>query len=229
MNRENSKILSKETVKKLLKPFILLFLVNFLIFNWNSVSWIFNYRVISGAISGFSERISGKISEGISGFFAQIGEKINIIGQLKDINYSKKENSLEIPKLGVLAPLIVTNSGEKNWEAKLNRGVVIFPNSALPGQTGQTIILGHSAPPNWPKIKYDWVFSQLNELEEKDEIKLYFDNQEYTYYVKNKIFLETGQEVPNDSTNPENTLLLISCWPPGKDLKRIVVEAILNT
>jgi LPXTG-site transpeptidase (sortase) family protein len=207
----DSRIFSGEVVKKLLKPFIFLFLVNFLIFNWNSVSWIFNYKVISRAISDFS----GKISS----FFAEIENKINSLGQI-----AQRENSLEIPKIGVLAPLIVTNSSEKDLEEGLNRGVVIFPDSALPGQSGQTIILGHSAPPNWPKIKYDWVFSRLNELEEKDEIKVYFNNREYNYYVKNKIFLEKGEEIPNYSTDSGNTLLLISCWPPGKNLKRIVVE-----
>jgi len=206
--------------KKLLKPFILLFLVNFLIFNWNSISWIFNYKVISGAISDFS----GKISS----FFAEIENKINSLGQIaqaENVNFLSRENSLEIPKIGVLAPLIVTDSSEKDLEEGLNRGVVIFPDSALPGQSGQTIILGHSAPANWPKIKYDWVFSRLNELEEKDEIRVYFNNREYTYYVKNKIFLEKGEEIPNYSTDSGNTLLLISCWPPGKNLKRIVVEA----
>jgi LPXTG-site transpeptidase (sortase) family protein len=206
--------------KKLLKPFILFFLINFLIFNWNSVSWIFNYRVILGAISDFS----GKISS----FFAEIENKINSLGQIaqaENVNFFSRENSLEIPKIGVLVPLIMTDSNEKDLEAKLNRGVVIFPDSALPGQSGQTIILGHSAPPNWPKIKYDWVFSRLNELEEKDEIKVYFNNREYNYYVKNKIFLEKDEEIPNYSTDSGNTLLLISCWPPGKNLKRIVVEA----
>jgi len=217
------RIYSKKTLKKLLKPFILLFLINFLIFNWNGVSWIFNYKVVSRAISDFS----GKISD----FFAEIENKINSIGQIaraENVNFPPKENSLEIPKIGVLAPLVIgENSNEKNLEEGLNRGVVIFPNSVLPGQTGQTIILGHSAPANWPKIKYDWVFSRLNELEEKDEIKLYFNNREYTYYVKGKIFLEKGEEIPNYSTDSGNTLLLISCWPPGKNFKRIVVEAKL--
>jgi LPXTG-site transpeptidase (sortase) family protein len=206
--------------KKLLKPFILLFSINFLIFNWNSVSWIFNYRVILGAISDFSGKISG--------FFAEIGNKINSLGQIaqaENVNFFSRENSLEIPKIGVSVPLIMADSNEKDLEEGLNRGVVIFPDSALPGQIGQTIILGHSAPPNWPKIKYDWVFSRLNELEEKDKIKVYFNNREYNYYVKNKIFLEKDEEIPNYSIDPGNTLMLISCWPPGKNLKRIVVEA----
>lgn len=170
MNSENSKIFSGKVLKKLSKTFILLFLVNFLIFNWNDVSWIFNYRLISGAVSDFS----GKISEKISGFFAKIDNKISgigQIGQLENIDYSNKGTALEIPKIGVSAPLIVaTSSNEKDLEAKLNRGVVLFPKSVLPGQSGQTIILGHSAPQNWPKMKYDWVFSRLNELEKKDEI-----------------------------------------------------------
>ena len=212
---------SRRMVKKLFKPFIFLFLFNLLIFNWNEVSWIFNYRVISEALAEFWGRIEG--------FFSQISQKMSEIARLKEIEYQDKENTLEIPKIGVLAPLIVANSSEKDLETKLNGGVVVFPNSALPGKSGQTIILGHSAPPDWPKIKYDWVFSRLNELEEKDEIKVYFENKEYVYFVKNKIFLEKGEETPDYSTASENTLLLISCWPPGKNSKRIVVEAKLNT
>jgi len=224
---KNSTMFSKKGVKKLLKPFILLFLINFLIINWNDVSWVFNYRVILGIASRFFEKVNNQINS----VGNKISNKINSLAQLINIDhYSTKENSLEIPKIGVFTPLIITEDlNEKDIDEKLGRGVVLFSNSTLPNQTGQIIIFGHSAPPNWPKIKYDWVFSRLNELEEKDEINFYFNNQKYTYYVKSKIFLEKGEEIPNNSTNSENTLLLISCWPPGKNLKRIVVEATLNT
>jgi len=104
--------------------------------------------------------------------------------------------------------------------------VVLFPGSALPGQKGQTIIEGHSAPPGWPKIKYDWVFSRLNELEKGDEVILNFNHKKLNYYVTQKIFLNSGEEIaPKDLTNSENMLILISCWPPGKDIKRIAVMA----
>jgi LPXTG-site transpeptidase (sortase) family protein len=220
----SSKISSKKGAKKLLKPFLLLFLINFLIINWNDVSWVFNYRVISGITSRFFERVNNQISS----IGNKISNKINSLSQLININYSNKENSLEIPKIGVSAPLIIVEDlNEKDLNEKLDRGVVLFSNSTSPDQAGQMIIFGHSAPPNWPKIKYDWVFSRLNELEEEDEINFYFNNQKYTYYVKNKIFLERGEEIPNNSTNSENTLLLISCWPPGNSSKRIVVEAAL--
>ena len=108
----------------------------------------------------------------------------------------------------------------------LNIGVVLFPDSVLPGESGQTIILGHSAPVGWPKIKYDWIFSRLNELTEGDEIIVYFNNRKYAYVVSRKVFLERGEEISEDGlTNDENMVVLISCWPPGKDLRRIAVEA----
>jgi sortase (surface protein transpeptidase) len=68
---------------------------------------------------------------------------------------------------------------------------VLFPDSALPGQIGQTIILGHSAPQNWPKRKYDWVFSRLNELEKEDDVIFNFNQKEYIYRVKSKKFLNS--------------------------------------
>jgi LPXTG-site transpeptidase (sortase) family protein len=214
LEKKNLSIFSKEGVKKLAKPFILLFLINFLIINWNNVSWLFSYRTIAGIAYKFVEILENKQSfaEGLNG-------KAELV----------KENSLEIPKIGITVPLIVAeDSSQKYFDKELDRGVALFPNSVLPGETGQTIILGHSAPPNWPKINYDGVFSQISDLEKGDEITLYFNNKKYTYSVNGKIFLEKGEEIPNNEISSDNRLLLISCWPPGKNIQRIVVESSQN-
>jgi len=214
MELENKKlgIFSKKGLKKLLKPFILFFLINFLIINWNDISWIFNYRVISGTVSKFLEVLAN--------------EK-NFVAELNETNYSQKENSLEIPKIGVTAPLIIIENSNNNFDKELDRGVVLFPESVLPGEIGRTIILGHSAPSNWPKVNYEGVFSNIADLEEKDEIVLYFNHQKYTYSVNQKIFLEKGEEIPNNTETSGNTLLLISCWPPGKNIQRVIIESTL--
>ena len=146
--------------------------------------------------------------------------------------YSEKNNIIEIPKINIEAPLVFTeNADYENLEKLLDSGVTHFPESVLPLEKGNTIMLGHSAPAGWPKIKHDWVFSKIIELEKGDEILIYFDNKKIIYYVTDKIFLEKGEEIPEKSeeglTNYENTLVLISCWPPGKDSKRIAVEAKL--
>ena len=195
---------------KLFKSFLIIFLINFLIINWPAVSWVFNYRVISGFFSEFSSGIKSK-------FFSRGDDKIN------NFEFSIRGDSLEIPKIEVLVPLILVNSDEGVYQS-LDRGVVLFPDSVLPGKQGETLILGHSAPPAWPKIKYDWVFSQLNKLEIGDEIYLHFDHQKYSFSVTQKVFLDKGEEIPL-LTDSKNVLILISCWPPGKDLKRIAIVA----
>lgn len=199
---------TKTELKKLWRVFILVFLVSFLIINWNDVSWIFNLRTVSRILTGFFQK-----------------ENKNTLSSHQEFG---KENGIEIPKIEISAPLIFV-AEENDVLKNLDRGVVHFPDSVLPSEIGQTIILGHSAPPDWPKIKYDWVFSRINELEKGDEILIYFNNQRYSYSVTKKTFLEKEEQFPeNGLTDFQNMLVLISCWPPGKDIKRIAVEATLN-
>jgi len=203
-------------VKKLWKYFISLFLLTLIIFNWNEVSWIFNYRVISEFFSGFFRQSEQQIQDNFNGS--------------ENYEYSEKENSVEIPKIEVTAPLVFVESNEINEIKKgLDLGVVHFADSVLPGQSGQTIVLGHSAPPSYPKIKYYWVFVHIDELVEEDEIYVFFNNRKYEYRVTRKFFLEKGEEISQDSlTDNKSVLLLISCWPPETGTRRIAVEAELK-
>jgi LPXTG-site transpeptidase (sortase) family protein len=205
-----------DSKKILLKYFLIFFLISFLIFNWQKISWIFHPGYVLRTVSfylfekGKTEKVQQKEEQKIK--------------EQKTEEFYEKEDSIEIPKIKISAPLIVVGKEEEVKKA-LDRGVVLWPSSALPGEKGQVIILGHSAPPNWPKIKYDWVFSNLNSLEKGDEIFVYFKKKKYVYRVEEKIFLNRGQELPK--TDPEKTILfLISCWPPGKDFRRIAIEAV---
>jgi len=204
-------------IKKLWRYFIVIFLIVFLIINWNEVSWIFNYRMVSGFLSEFFKTSDNEI---------QKIDSFNDSHNSGDNKYYQKEDSIEIPKIEVDVPLIfVDSSEEKKIVAGLDLGVVHFPSSVLPGQVGQTIILGHSAPAHWPKVKYYHVFVRLNELVEGDEIYLYFEHKKYQYIVSGKFFLEKGEKIPQGLTNNKNVLYLVSCWPPETGIKRIAVEA----
>jgi LPXTG-site transpeptidase (sortase) family protein len=246
---------SEQEIEKLCKPFVILFAFSFLIINWTDVSWIFNYRVVSGFALEMFQTAGAKDGNGVEGVATEevaVAEDKDSFTDLARTNdakenkssenkivepksepakpqYTERRNSIKIPKIGISAPLIfVSNSNNQYLHDKLDSGVVHYPGSAKPGENGETIVLGHSAPPNWPKIKYDWVFSRLNELSKGDQIILYYNNQKYVYSVTRKVFLNKGQEMPkNDLTNNNNTLISISCWPPGKDYKRIAVESIL--
>lgn len=206
----------KEKGRRLWKPFVILFLVSFMIINWNDISWMFNYKVISARFSNFFKKESRE-------------EFIPAKETTKEFQYSEKEDSIEIPQIGVEAPIIFTQKdSDEDFAKALKNGVLLYPQSDLPGEAGITIILGHSAPPNWPKLNYDGIFNNLNELKEGDEVYIYFKNLQYSYRVTKKFFLEAGQKLPSSSlTDSQSVLILLSCWPPGKDQKRITVQAEL--
>ena len=208
----------KTETKRLIKPFLFVFLISFLIINWSDISWVFNYKITSQILLDSLPQI--KFSPVFNKIFAESIEN-------EEVKKPTNPGNLEIPKFDVLVPLVfIESEDEKELYKALEKGTVHYTISAFPGQIGQTIILGHSAPVNWPKVSYDWVFSRISELNEGDEIILYVENRKYIYSVKQKFFLDRGEQIPeNDLTKKENVLVLVSCWPPGKDVKRIAVEA----
>ena len=214
--------------KKILKVFIIIYLVSFTVVNWNDISWVFNYRTVSVLLYDFFTPYQSISASSTSDIF--INNSVTNNGQQIEYSNSQKTNILEIPSIGISVPVIFPQDPKINAITKdLDKGVVYYPGSVLTGQIGQIVVLGHSAPLNWPKIKYDWVFSDLNDLKYGDQIRLYFDNKEYIYRVREKKIIAKGQEiVPTSLIKDGNILILVSCWPPGKNLQRIAVQAELN-
>ena len=203
--------------KEIIKVFIFLFLFSYIIINWNNVSWVFNYREMSGLIYDFFNP------------YQDNNILVNAENQVQ-VEVNNKIYSLSIPNIGLLTPVVIGESKDKTILAKdLDKGAVYYPGSVLPGENGQIIILGHSAPPNWPHIKHDWVFSNIENLNFVDEIILNFKNIEYNYIVKDKRIIQQGQDVAFiELSKTNNVLTLISCWPPGKNYQRIAITAELK-
>jgi LPXTG-site transpeptidase (sortase) family protein len=202
----------KKEVGKFLRLFFILYLIVFVVLN--ITGWLIRPKPL-------------EVPSGQNG--ADQKEQLEEEPQSPQCVFSEKPDSISIPRIGIEAPIVFPEDEAKEVLAKaLDIGVVHYPSSVLPGEEGQVILLGHSAPAGWPMIKYDWVFSNLKELKEDDEIFVIFKNCQYAYRVTNKIFLEKGEELPSDLTNSENMLILISCWPPGKDIRRIAVKALYD-
>ena len=179
-------------IKHLWKYFVILFFLIFLIINWNEISVFFNYRVIKHNISAQDE---------------------------VKVKTTDKQDSVEIAKLGIIAPIVTANS---QFKENLENGVLLHPDSSIPDNI---IILGHSAPDGWPDIKFDDIFSDLNYLENNDEITVNYSKKEYTYKVYEKrIFFPNEEDL---LTEKPKILILITCWPPGKDYQRLAVFAEL--
>lgn len=231
--------MDKLETKKNIKIFLFLYLIGYIIFNWSDISWIFNYKAVSGLTYDFFNPYSNKdvLADYYQNQILPVPtvpeivvnnnkvEEIKTLNNIKVIN-SDKQNILEIPNIGLLTDIVFPQTSDIDVLHKyLDSGVIYYPGSVLPNQNGQIILLGHSAPPGWPKIKHDWVFSNLEKLNIGDEIYLNLNYEKYTYKIVGKKIINKGQEIENSLTNNSNVLVLVSCYPPGKDFQRIVVTA----
>lgn len=238
--RKDKKNSAPELIKALWRPFIVIFAVLYLAFNWGSISWVFNYKVAGQYLSDVAPQkkvpatqisIEPQTDETIE---PENPKTLEIVTPKAEETPKKtgtpatvkKQFSISIPKIGITAPIVVSDTTDNATIHKyLDSGVVMYPDSAMPGQKGETILLGHSAPANWPHIKYDWVFSRVNELKPGDTVTLNYSGQSFNYSVGQTVIIMPGEDLP--PSDSQKNLYLISCWPPGKDYKRIVIEASL--
>ena len=217
--------------KTLLKYFLVLSFLFLFIFNWGYIDWFFNYKAIGENLGYLSRKVFGQNE--VSVYFSEIASLASSTAQVQLRSKSAditKPSYVRMPSIGVNAPISFTQSSSQQvFNNFLNYGTLHYPDSALPGEVGTAIILGHSAPPNWPKIKYDSVFNDLEDLKPGDEILIDFQGESYKYLVKDTFFVKRGQDLSKYLTFNKSMLLLVSCWPPGHNLQRIVVEAELDT
>jgi len=228
----------RENLKKILWLAAVIYAASFLIINWNDVSWVFNYNEVYGLVSDFFDPYPSINASTMNAYFYPNHSSSKILqGQNLDghsqieakTTYTDKQNTLEVPKIGISVPIVFSTTADiSSLKKDLNSGAVYYPGSVYPGQTGQIVILGHSAPPGWPKIKNDWIFTDLDKLTPGDTVLIDLNNKQYTYIVKQKTIIKRGADVPSDGLDGNNNILtLISCWPPGKDYQRIAVQAEL--
>ena len=140
------------------------------------------------------------------------------------------EPKIIIPKINVDAPVVydVPSIKESVVQEKLKSGVVHYPipgASALPGEKGNSVILGHSSNDVFDNGGYKFVFVQLNNLEKGDTFYLHYNSTRYTYSVIEKKIIDPTQVSELVINNGKPLATLVTCTPPGTALKRLVVIA----
>lgn len=205
----------KKTTKEL-KKFLFIFIPVFLI-----VVLFFNF----GAIWSNLEYELNKIFPGKTNVVGDAATIEKLDNGSTEIPQQEIKDALFIPKINLEAPISIPKTkSNKDVLNALKEGVALYPDSALPGKEGTTIINGHSSPSLFSFGKYNTVFALLNKLQKGDIITIYFQKTKYNYKVINK-FIFAPQDPVLQSKNSD--LLLISCWPVGTNFKRIGVEAEL--
>lgn len=141
------------------------------------------------------------------------------------------ENRIVIPKIWKNIPLLdVQNKTVENVKAledifmkELVNGIVRYPGSARPGEPGNSFIFGHSSNFPWLEWKYNDVFALMDNLSFWDEIIAYYGQQKYIYKVKEKKIIKPGDTSVLKRNNDISEISLMTCWPVGTTLNRMVV------
>ncbi|MDO4271850.1 MAG: sortase [Candidatus Saccharibacteria bacterium] len=135
-----------------------------------------------------------------------------------------------IPKINVDAPVTygLTSLDENTVQTALQNGPVNYPvtgATAIPGQKGNTVILGHSSADVFAPGDYKFIFVQLNRLAEGDLFYLDYGKTRYTYKVAQLKVINPDQisELNLGTDKPYATL--ITCDPPGTTARRLLVIA----
>lgn len=133
-----------------------------------------------------------------------------------------------IPKINVQIPVIynVDTIDETAVENALNDGVVHYADTALPGQNGNVVIVGHSSNNIFNPGKYKFAFVLLSKLDSGDTFYLDKDGKRYTYEVYKKEIVSPNDVSVLGLADKPATASLITCDPPGTSNNRLVVTGV---
>jgi sortase A len=130
-----------------------------------------------------------------------------------------------IPKINVEIPVVydISTIDEATVETGLERGVVHYADTAVPGEDGNVVIVGHSSNNIFNPGKYKFAFVLLSRLEDGDLFYLQKGGKRYTYEVYEKKIVKPTDVGVLATKDKQATATLITCDPPGTSINRLVV------
>jgi len=157
--------------------------------------------------------------------------KVNV-----NLDITPYDNRIIIPKIGKNIPLVDVrlNTGfdfdhiENIFMQELKKGVVRYPGTAKPGNVGNAFIFGHSSNYPWIKGEYNSIFALLDNLSYGDEIIVYYNQKKFTYIIREKKVVKPGDVKILNRGDGRKELSLMTCWPIGTTLNRLIVFAELQ-
>ncbi len=135
-------------------------------------------------------------------------------------------NRLYIPKIQVDLPVVfdMKSTNESDVQYALRSGVLHYGQTAMPGEKGNVVIVGHSSGPLWAPGDYKFAFTLLDKLSVGDVITINYQGVEYSYEVSSQYTVVPSEiAVLNQSVAPE--LTLITCTPVGTSKSRLIIKA----
>lgn len=165
-------------------------------------------------------------------FFPVLKEEVKYLAKNKKttgIIPVDREFGIVIPKIKANAK-IISNVNPYNadvYQKALTQGVAHAAGTAFPGHAGNSFLFAHSSVDWYIANRYNSVFYLINKLERGDKIEAYYKGKKYTYEVFDKLTVgpEDVSYLDPGASGDSATLTLMTCWPPGTSVKRLIIKA----
>lgn len=134
-----------------------------------------------------------------------------------------------IPKIGANARIIssVDPYDSAIYQQALTKGVAHAAGTVLPGDIGSSFLFSHSSANLLEARTYNSVFYLLSKLSNGDDILIYRNGKEIRYTVQEKKLVEATDTSYLHRTIDYPEIVLMTCWPAGTDLKRLIIVATI--
>jgi len=146
----------------------------------------------------------------------------------KSVIVSEDEDfGIVIPKINANAKVIpdVDPFNSLAYQIALTKGIAHAKGSAYPDQIGNVFLFAHSSANFYEALRYNSVFYLLNKLEKDDDIYIFYKKIKIDYKVTDKLLVNPDQAFYISPVSNRHQLTLMTCWPPGTTLKRLLIIA----
>jgi len=136
--------------------------------------------------------------------------------------------SVVIPKIGVSEPVLggVDPINKDEYLDKILKGVAHAAGTDTPDGQSVTYLFAHSTNSIVYFEQFNAVFFRLNELEQGDEIIVFYDGNRYAYEVAHKQVVNVDDTYWINNPKSEGRKLVVqTSHPPGTTWKRLLVVA----
>lgn len=149
--------------------------------------------------------------------------------KLSKINPSNDEFKVIIPKIDVNSKVLpnIDPFNKQEYLNALSQGAAQAKGSANPGKEGNVFIFAHSTDSPLNVTRFNAVFYLISKLTAGDEIYLLYQGKSYTYIVEQIQIINPAELNYLNNQEKGQSLTLMTCWPPGTTLKRMLVKSHL--
>lgn len=147
-----------------------------------------------------------------------------IVSTNSRIDLPYQDFKLAIPSIKLPFTKVTVNSND------LDHSLSQLPGTALPGERGNVFVSGHSSLQQfYSPTNFQAIFSFLPNVKKGDSIFVEAVGQQYEYVVQGlKVVSPNDVSVVNPPDEEGRYLTLMTCVPPGLNIKRLIVLAKLK-